>query len=119
MDESFGAAFALRAVWTARGQHPCCPPPAHTLGPLAHRVHKDNNRVKVSGTGKYILVSGGFYYNLQLNKMVHAEYLPTNSAEEPEKVPLYLVTIFDYVHQTHLLQLNIAANGSEHVILYG
>ena len=36
-----------------------------------------------------------------------------------EKVPLYLVTIFDYVHQTHLLQLNIAANGSEHVILYG
>jgi len=84
VDESFGAAFALRAVWTARGQHPCCPPPAHTLRPLAHRVHKDNNRVKVSGTGKYILVSGGFYYNLQLTKMVHAEYLPTNSAEEPK-----------------------------------
>jgi len=86
VDESFGAAFALRAVWTARGQHPCCPPPAHTLRPLAHRVHKDNNRVKVSGTGKYILVLGGFYYNLQLTKMVHAEYLPTNSAEEPTLV---------------------------------
>jgi len=83
VDESFGVAFTLRAVWTARGQHPCCPPPAHTLRPLAHRVHRANNRVKVSRTEKYIPVSSVFYYNLQLTKMVHAECLPTNSAEEP------------------------------------
>src|ERR671910_1238877 len=25
VDESFGPARALRAVWTAYGQHPCCP----------------------------------------------------------------------------------------------
>jgi len=83
VDESFGAAFTLRTVWIARGQHPCCPPPAHTLRPLAHRVYRANNRVKVSRTEKYIPVSSIFYYNLQLTKMVHAECLPTNSAEEP------------------------------------
>jgi len=88
VDESFGAAFTLRAVWTARGQHPCCPPPAHTLRPLAHRVHRANNRVKVSRTEKYIPVSSVFYYNLQLTKMVHAECLPTNSAEEPKTLGL-------------------------------
>jgi hypothetical protein len=44
VDESFGAARALRAVWTARGQPPGCPPPAHTLGPLAHRVHRLNQQ---------------------------------------------------------------------------
>ena len=87
VDESFGAAFTLRTVWTARGQHPCCPPPAHTLRPLAHRVHRANNRVKVSRTEKYIPVSSIFYYNLQLTKMVHAECLPTNSAEEPAFFP--------------------------------
>jgi len=90
VDGSFGAAFTLRAVWTARGQHPCCPPPAHTLRPLAHRVHRANNRVKVSRTEKYIPVSSVFYYNLQLTKMVHAECLPTNSAEEPKFKPLVL-----------------------------
>jgi len=72
VDESFGAAFTLRAV--------------HTLRPLAHRVHRANNRVKVSRTEKYIPVSSVFYYNLQLTKMVHAECLPTNSAEEPSKL---------------------------------
>ena len=25
VDESFGSAFALRDMWTAHGQHPCCP----------------------------------------------------------------------------------------------
>jgi hypothetical protein len=36
VDESYGPARALRDVWTKPGQHPCCPPFAHTLGPLAH-----------------------------------------------------------------------------------
>ena len=83
MDESFETAFALRDVWAGGGQHPCCPPPAHTLRPLAHRVHRANNMVKVSRTEKYIQVSSVFYNNLQLTKMVHAECLPTNSTEEP------------------------------------
>ena len=87
VDESFGAAFTLRTVWTARGQHPCYPPPAHTLRPLALRVHRVHNRVKVSRTEKYIPVSSVFYYNLQLTKMVHAECLPTNSAEETMFLP--------------------------------
>jgi transposase len=48
VDESCGAARALRDVWTARGQPPCCPPPAHTLGPLAHRVHRLNQQGFIS-----------------------------------------------------------------------
>ncbi len=36
---------ALRAVWTAYGQHPCCPQAAHTLGPLAHKLHRLNNDI--------------------------------------------------------------------------
>nr|VFK72066.1 MAG: hypothetical protein BECKUNK1418H_GA0071006_109410 [Candidatus Kentron sp. UNK] len=44
VDESFGPAFALRDVWTARADNPSgCPPPDHTLRPLAHRVHKGYN----------------------------------------------------------------------------
>ncbi|MGH8587977.1 MAG: hypothetical protein ACREXX_01170 [Gammaproteobacteria bacterium] len=41
--ESCGPARALRAVWTAYGQHPCCPQAGHTLGPLAHKLHSANN----------------------------------------------------------------------------
>jgi len=49
VDESFEAVFALRAVWTARGQHPCCPPSAHTLRPIVHTLHKAYNRIKIFG----------------------------------------------------------------------
>lgn len=45
VDESFGPARALRAVWTAYGQHPCCPQAAHTLGPLAHKLHRPYNKI--------------------------------------------------------------------------
>src|ERR671910_3631342 len=45
VDESCGPARALRAVWTAYGQHPCCPQAAHTLGPLAHKLHRLNNKI--------------------------------------------------------------------------
>ena len=33
VDASCGAGQALRAVWTRRGQHPCCPPHAHDSCP--------------------------------------------------------------------------------------
>ena len=36
-----------------------------------------------------------------------------------EKIPLHLVTIFEHVHEAQALQLNVAANDSKHVILYG
>jgi hypothetical protein len=29
---------------TYDGQHPCCPQAAHTLGPLAHKLHRLNNK---------------------------------------------------------------------------
>ncbi len=48
VDESCGPARALRAVWTAYGQHPCCPQAAHTLGPLAHKLHRLNNKITES-----------------------------------------------------------------------
>ena len=46
VDEPFGPARALRAVWAAYGQHPCCPQAAHTLGPIAHKLHRPNNKTK-------------------------------------------------------------------------
>ncbi len=36
-----------------------------------------------------------------------------------KQVPLQLVAVFDPVHEAQPPQLNIAANGGEHVILYG
>nr|VFK11236.1 MAG: hypothetical protein BECKLPF1236B_GA0070989_102117 [Candidatus Kentron sp. LPFa] len=43
VDESFGPAFALRDVWTARADNIALLPTAHTLWPLAHRVHRRYN----------------------------------------------------------------------------
>ena len=45
VDESYGPARALRAVWTARGQRErVAHRLAHTLAPLAHKLHRTNHR---------------------------------------------------------------------------
>ena len=48
-------------MWTAYGQHPCCPQAAHTLGPLAHKSTGLNNYFKRRGETELITHCDGLF----------------------------------------------------------